>query len=46
MSWQIVPAVLGEMLSDPNPKKSRRVMEAMLEMKIDVAELKKAYAEG
>jgi predicted 3-demethylubiquinone-9 3-methyltransferase (glyoxalase superfamily) len=36
--------VLGEMLSDPDPKKSKRVMEAMLKMKkIDIAILKRAY---
>ena len=45
MSWQVNPSVLGEMLSDPDPAKSKRVMEAMLKMKkIDIAELKKAYA--
>ncbi len=44
LSWQINPRVLGEMLSDPDPAKSKRVMEAMLQMKkIDVAALKKAY---
>ncbi len=44
LSWQINPVILGEMLSDPDPKKSRRVMEAMLNMKkIDIAALKKAY---
>jgi predicted 3-demethylubiquinone-9 3-methyltransferase (glyoxalase superfamily) len=32
------------MLNDPDPKKSNRVMEAMLTMKkIDIAGLKKAY---
>ena len=45
LSWQITPRVLGEMLNDPNPKKSERVMEAMLQMKkIDIQGLKKAYA--
>jgi predicted 3-demethylubiquinone-9 3-methyltransferase (glyoxalase superfamily) len=44
MSWQIVPTVLGEMLQDKDPKKSRRVMEAMLKMnKIDIKILKQAY---
>jgi len=44
LSWQINPVILGEMLSDPDPRKSRRVMEAMLKMKkIDIAALKKAY---
>jgi len=44
LSWQINPAILGQMLADPDPKKSRRVMEAMLKMKkIVIADLKKAY---
>ncbi len=44
LSWQINPTALGEMLGDPDPQKSKRVMEAMLEMKkIDIAALKKAY---
>jgi predicted 3-demethylubiquinone-9 3-methyltransferase (glyoxalase superfamily) len=43
LSWQINPTILGEMLSDPDPQKSKRVMEAMLKMKkIDIAALKKA----
>ena len=33
VSWQIIPRVLGELLSDPNPEKSKRVMDAMLKMK-------------
>jgi predicted 3-demethylubiquinone-9 3-methyltransferase (glyoxalase superfamily) len=44
VSWQIIPTALPELMSDPDPKKSRRVMEAMLQMKkIDIASLKKAY---
>jgi predicted 3-demethylubiquinone-9 3-methyltransferase (glyoxalase superfamily) len=44
VSWQIVPTVLGEMLQDKDPKKSRRVMEAILKMdKIDIETLKQAY---
>ena len=44
LSWQIVPAVLGEMMSDPDPARSQRVMEALVKMKkLDLAELKKAY---
>jgi predicted 3-demethylubiquinone-9 3-methyltransferase (glyoxalase superfamily) len=47
LSWQIVPAVLGQMLSDPDRKKSKRAMEAMLQMKkIDIAGLQKAYEQG
>ena len=44
LSWQINPTVLGKMLNDRDPKKSKRVMEAMLEMrKIDIEGLKQAY---
>jgi predicted 3-demethylubiquinone-9 3-methyltransferase (glyoxalase superfamily) len=44
VSWQIIPPVLGQMLQDKDPAKSRRVMQAMLQMdKIDIAGLKKAY---
>lgn len=44
LSWQINSTILGEMLSDPDPAKSKRVMEAMLKMKkIDIEGLKKAY---
>lgn len=44
LSWQIVPRQLGEMLGDPDPEKSQRVMQAMLQMgKIDVAALQAAY---
>jgi predicted 3-demethylubiquinone-9 3-methyltransferase (glyoxalase superfamily) len=44
LSWQITPTILVQMISDPDPKKSKRVMEAMLKMKkLDIAALKKAY---
>jgi predicted 3-demethylubiquinone-9 3-methyltransferase (glyoxalase superfamily) len=44
LSWQIVPTVLGQLLADKDPQKSKRVMEAMLKMtKIDIAGLKRAY---
>ena len=44
LSWQIVPTALAEMLGDPDPEKSRRVMEAMLKMKkIEIPLLKQAY---
>jgi predicted 3-demethylubiquinone-9 3-methyltransferase (glyoxalase superfamily) len=44
LSWQINPTVLGEMLSDEDAEKSKRVMEAMLQMdKIDIGKLKQAY---
>lgn len=44
LSWQIVPTVLSEMLTDKDPKRSQRVMKAMLLMKkIDIPTLEKAY---
>jgi predicted 3-demethylubiquinone-9 3-methyltransferase (glyoxalase superfamily) len=44
LSWQVVPTVLAEMMSDPNKEKSGRAMEAMLQMKkLDIAELKRAF---
>ncbi len=44
VSWQIVPVVLGEMLKDKDPKKSEKVMGALLHMdKIDIETLKQAY---
>ncbi len=47
LSWQIIPSVLGKMLRDKDPEKSRRVMNAMLQMdKIDIAKLKQAYDKG
>jgi predicted 3-demethylubiquinone-9 3-methyltransferase (glyoxalase superfamily) len=44
LSWQVNPTALGQLLSDPDPVKSERVMAAMLQMKkIDVAALKRAH---
>jgi len=44
VSWQIVPNALIELLSDPDPLKAGRVMQAMMQMtKIDIAALKQAY---
>jgi len=45
MSWQIVPTELVKLISDPDPVKAGRVMQAMLQMKkIDIDGLKRAYA--
>jgi predicted 3-demethylubiquinone-9 3-methyltransferase (glyoxalase superfamily) len=45
VSWQVVPRALLEMINDPDPGKSGRVMEAMLRMKkIEIGDLKRAYA--
>lgn len=44
LSWQIIPTILGTLLSDPDPAKAQRAMQAMLQMKkIDIAGLKRAY---
>ncbi|HEY3597763.1 MAG TPA: VOC family protein [Paraburkholderia sp.] len=44
VSWQIVPTVLGKMLQDEDPVKSKRVMQAMLKMiKLDIKTLEDAY---
>jgi predicted 3-demethylubiquinone-9 3-methyltransferase (glyoxalase superfamily) len=44
LSWQIVPNALTRMLSDPDPAKSGRVMQAMLQMKkLDLSQLQNAY---
>lgn len=44
LSWQIIPTALNEMLSDPDPEKAGRAMQAMLKMnKIDLQGLKQAY---
>ncbi|TSD83071.1 VOC family protein [Mycobacterium sp. KBS0706] len=43
LSWQILPKRLGELMTDPDPAKVKRVAEAMLQMvKIDVAGLEAA----
>jgi predicted 3-demethylubiquinone-9 3-methyltransferase (glyoxalase superfamily) len=44
-SWQIVPAEMGKLMSQRDPQKAGRVMEALLKMrKLDVATLKAAAA--
>jgi predicted 3-demethylubiquinone-9 3-methyltransferase (glyoxalase superfamily) len=43
VSWQIVPRILIQLLSDPDPAKAGRVMQAMMKMKkIDIATLQRA----
>jgi len=44
LSWQVVPTILGELLSDPDPVKSQRVMAAMMQMnKLEIKGLQEAY---
>jgi predicted 3-demethylubiquinone-9 3-methyltransferase (glyoxalase superfamily) len=44
VSWQVIPRALGEMLGDSDPERSKRVLNAMLQMsKIDIAGLRQAY---
>jgi predicted 3-demethylubiquinone-9 3-methyltransferase (glyoxalase superfamily) len=44
VSWQIIPTVLADMLTDADPAKSQRVMKAMLQMiKLDIKALREAY---
>lgn len=43
--WQLVPALLPELLGDPDALKARRAMQAMLTMgKLDIAALQQAHA--
>ncbi|HWB77311.1 MAG TPA: VOC family protein [Nannocystaceae bacterium] len=45
LSWQIIPRQLLELMSDPDPAKAQRVVQAMLGMqKIDIAALQRAHA--
>jgi predicted 3-demethylubiquinone-9 3-methyltransferase (glyoxalase superfamily) len=45
LSWQVIPKALPQLLSDPDPAKAKRALDAMLKMsKIDLAELKRAHA--
>jgi predicted 3-demethylubiquinone-9 3-methyltransferase (glyoxalase superfamily) len=43
LSWQIVPTALAKLMSDPDPQKRNRVMQALLKMiKLDIAALQRA----
>ena len=47
LSWQIVPVILGKLISDPDPLRSQRVVQAMLQMsKIDIDRLLLAYEQA
>jgi predicted 3-demethylubiquinone-9 3-methyltransferase (glyoxalase superfamily) len=44
VSWQVVPAILQDMMKDKDPAKTSRVMAAIMKMKkLDIPTLKKAY---
>ena len=44
LSWQVVPTILDDMISDPDSKKSGAAMTAMLNMKkLDIKKLEEAY---
>ena len=46
LSWQVTPSILVKLISGPDAKKAKRVMEAMLKMqKIDIAALEAAAKE-
>ena len=45
LSWQIIPKGLVDLMSDPDPKASGRVAQALMGMqKIDLAALQRAHA--
>ncbi|MBM9505337.1 VOC family protein [Actinacidiphila acididurans] len=44
VSWQVVPSMLIDLISDPDPAKATRTTEAMLKMKkLDIAELRRVH---
>jgi predicted 3-demethylubiquinone-9 3-methyltransferase (glyoxalase superfamily) len=46
VSWQVVPAALFELLTDPDPERAQRAMAAMMKMqRLDIAALR-AAADG
>ena len=47
LSWQVIPTILGQLLSDKDREKANRAMQAMLQMKkIDIAKLKQAAGQS
>ena len=45
VSWQVTPAVIDKLVTDADPERSSRVMQALMQMKkLDIAALEKAYA--
>ena len=47
VSWEVVPAALGEMMTDSKSGSPEKMMEALMKMgKLDIAELRRAYQSG
>ncbi len=47
LSWQVVRSALVGLIRDPDPEKSKRVMQAMMQMKkLDIALLERAGGQG
>jgi predicted 3-demethylubiquinone-9 3-methyltransferase (glyoxalase superfamily) len=47
LSWQVVPAVLPDLITDPDPAKAERAFAALMGMKkFDIAALKRAHSGG
>lgn len=46
LSWQIIPERMGELLSDPEPERRQRAMEAMLKMQKIEIDVLQAAADG
>jgi predicted 3-demethylubiquinone-9 3-methyltransferase (glyoxalase superfamily) len=47
VSWQVVPTVMDEMLSDKDPARLARVKQEFLKMKkFDIARLQQAYGQA
>ncbi|MCE7886239.1 MAG: VOC family protein [Alphaproteobacteria bacterium PRO2] len=47
LSWQVVPRIIEKWLNDKDQDTTNRVMQAVMKMvKLDIAELEKAYREG
>jgi predicted 3-demethylubiquinone-9 3-methyltransferase (glyoxalase superfamily) len=47
LSWQIVPSALGKLMTNKDPEKSKRVMQALMKMtKIDIKVLEQACEQG
>ena len=45
VSWQVVPTALPRLLADPDPQKTQRVMQALMQMqKVDIRRLEQAAA--